>query len=164
MVLTIKLNDISQITRIAELTQKTNQFNLTTERYTEDQIRELMDGSKVYSMSVRDRFGDNGLTGVCIVPDWDAPGYAVISVFLLSCRILGRGIEYAFMDYIIRDLKKKNYTHVYGEYTPSAKNKQVESFYPSIGFHRCPSSDSEKIFYISVEDYKSISAKHFCYE
>lgn len=164
MVLTIKVNDTSQIPRIAELTQKTNQFNLTTERYTEDEIREVMDGLRVYSLSVKDRFGDNGLTGVCIISQWDVPQYAIISVFLLSCRILGRGIEYAFMDYIMKDLKKLKYLHVYGEYIPTQKNKQVENFYSDLGFKRCEGDPQEFVYWIDISKYEPHAKLIFCYE
>ncbi len=164
MTLTIKLNDNSQIARITELTQKTNQFNLTTDRHNEDQIRRLMEESRVYSLSVKDKFGDNGLTGVCIIVNWDVPQYGIIAVFLLSCRILGRGIEYAFMDYIIKDLKKAGYTHVYGEYLASQKNQQVENLYPSIGFERCSGDQDENVYYINIDKYKPVAQKHFRYE
>jgi FkbH-like protein len=164
MVLTIKLNDTSQIARISELTQKTNQFNLTTNRHVEDQIQRLMEESKVYSLSVKDKFGDNGLTGVCVIVDWDVPQYGIIAVFLLSCRILGRGIEFAFMDYIIQDIKKAGYTHIYGEYIPSQKNHQVENLYPSIGFERCNGAKDENVYYMDINKYKPIAQKHFRYE
>lgn len=164
MVLTVKVNDKSQIPRIAELTQKTNQFNLTTQRLTETDIRELMIDSSVYSLSVRDKFGDNGLTGVCIIVDWDAPLYGIISVFLLSCRILGRGIEFAFMDAIMRSLKKSKYTHLYAEYIPTPRNKQVELFYPNIGFERCTGDQDEYVYCVDILKYKYQAAKHFCYE
>jgi len=164
MVITVKLNDTSQIPRIAELTQKTNQFNLTTQRLTEADVKDLMIESKVYSLSVRDRFGDNGLTGVCIIVDWDAPEYGIIAVFLLSCRILGRGIEFAFMDAIMRDLKKSKYTHLYAEYIPTPKNKQVELFYPNLGFERCSGDKDEYVYCVDILKYESKAAKHFCYE
>jgi len=164
MNLTIKLNDTSQIPRIVELTQKTNQFNLTTDRHSEKQVTGLMERGRVYSMSVKDRFGDNGLTGVCIVNDWDVPHYGIIGVFLLSCRILGRGIEFALIDYIIKDLKKAGYTHIYGEYIPTKKNKQVELFYPSIGFMRCEGDKDENVYYVDINEYKPVAQKYFRYE
>jgi len=164
MVLTVKVNDKSQIPRIAELTQKTNQFNLTTQRLAETDIKNLMIESKIYSLSVRDRFGDNGLTGVCIIVDWDAPLYGIIAVFLLSCRILGRGIEQAFMDAIMRDLKKSKYTHLYAEYIPTPKNKQVEQFYPSLGFERCAGDQDEYVYCVDILKYEYQAAKHFSYE
>ena len=162
MVLSIKFNDILHIPRIAELTQKTNQFNLTTERYTEQSLRYQ---DMVYSISVKDKFGDNGITGVCIVNRWDVPHYAILSVFLLSCRILGRTIEHAFLDYVMKDLKRHGFTQVYGEYIPSAKNQQVASFYPDMGFERCSGDIDEFIYYINTSNYKDHAARNrFQYE
>lgn len=162
MVLSIKFNDILHIPRIAELTQKTNQFNLTTARYNEDSLRYQ---DRVYSLSVKDKFGDNGITGVCIVNRWDVPQYAILSVFLLSCRVLGRTIEYAFMDYIMKDLQRCGFTQVYGEYIPSAKNQQVASFYPDLGFERCSGDTDEFIYYIKTQNYKNHAARdRFQYE
>jgi len=156
MVLSIKFNDILHIPRIAELTQKTNQFNLTTARYDEESLRYQ---DRVYSLSVRDKFGDSGITGVCIVNRWDVPQYAILSVFLLSCRILGRTIEHAFIDYIMKDLQRCGFTQVYGEYIPSAKNQQVASFYPDLGFERCSGDTDEFIYYIKIQNYKDHAAR-----
>ena len=90
-------DEITFSSRISQLTQKTNQFNLTTIRYTESQIKRLIksDDHLVYIASVNDKFGDSGLTGLCLIKflDFDA---AEIDTFLLSCRIIGRNIEYAF--------------------------------------------------------------------
>lgn len=164
MVLIIKRNDRSQIPRIAELTQKTNQFNLTTDRCDEGYIGRLMAQGRVYSLSVKDRFGDNGLTGVCIVIDWDTPRYGIVAVFLLSCRILGRGIEYALMDHVVKDLTKSGYTQLYGEYIASDKNQQTELFYPNMGFDRCTGDAEENVYCIKIEDYEPKAQKHFRYE
>lgn len=158
MVISIKVNEHSHVPRIAELTQKTNQFNLTTKRYTEDQIKGLMPWIKIYTLSVKDKFGDHGITGVCIVMDNQ------ISNFLLSCRILGKGIEYAFMDYIIEDLKKSNHKYIFGKYVPSEKNMQSGAFYPSLGFMQVHSVCNEKIYYIDLQNYTSKAEKHFRYE
>ena len=80
------------IPRIAQLINKTNQFNLTTRRYTEAQVQAMANDSAawgVYSVSVADRFGDSGLTGVALVQK--SGGVWAIDSFLLSCRVLGRG-------------------------------------------------------------------------
>jgi FkbH-like protein len=158
MVLTIKINDVDNSARIAELTQKTNQFNLTTMRNSERHVRGLMPWVRIYSLSVRDKFGDSGITGVCMVSN------NTITEFLLSCRILGRGIEFAFMDWIIEDLKKSNHHHVFGKYLPTKKNIQVESFYPNLGFEYVRSIVDEKVYYIDIDNYKPHAVKHFRYE
>lgn len=159
MTLTIKLNDTTQIDRIAELTQKTNQFNLTVKRYTKDQIWSMMMADEnIYSLSVRDKFGDNGLVGVCICHR------STIDVFLLSCRVLGRDIEFAFLDYVIRDLKKNGYSALISNYVQTEKNKQVEKFYNSCGFE-CINIRNETItFSLVFDSYKLIVPDYFKYE
>ena len=89
-------NDKKLIRRISQLTNKTNQFNLTTKRYTEAEIENKMNSSNfnVIALSVSDRFGDFGITGVAILETDDS--ITSIDTFLLSCRILGRKIEEQF--------------------------------------------------------------------
>jgi FkbH-like protein len=157
MVLSIRVNDTNNIIRISELTQKTNQFNLTTKRYTEGQIEGLMPWIKTYTLSVRDKFGDSGLTGVCMVNN------SKIINFLMSCRILGRGIEYAFMDYIITDLQSTDY-HIFGKYIATNKNAQVADFYDKLGFEFTKYIENEKIYYKVLRDYKPMAQNHFRYE
>jgi len=154
MVLKIRVNDESQIPRISELTQKTNQFNLTTIRYTEEQITREMGWNRVYSLSVTDKFGDNGLTGVCIVCG------NFIGTFLLSCRILGRGIEYAFLDWVIKDLMKLGHKEITGRYRRTPKNKQVATFYSNYGFKKM----NEEYFPLLFSENKYKLKPHFQYE
>lgn len=121
--------DAFSIPRIAQMTQKTNQFNLTTRRYTETDIRTfLAAGWKIYCIRVTDRFGDNGITG-CIFMNGDE-----IDSYLLSCRILGKGIEFAFIKSILRKLKESGKKVVRATYLPTAKNCQVKDFYDRCGF------------------------------
>jgi FkbH-like protein len=159
MILNIELNDTTQVDRITELTQKTNQFNLTTKRYIRDQIwGMMMIGEDVYSLSVKDKFGDNGLVGVCIVHG------NVIDTFLLSCRVLGRNIEFAFINYIIERLRKQGFSGVIGNYIKSEKNQQVEKFYSDCGFE-CINIRNETItFSLSLDNYKSVTPDYFKYE
>ena len=117
------------IPRIAQMTQKTNQFNLTTRRYTDSEIKGfLAAGWKIWCLSVADRFGDSGITG-CIMINGD-----VIDSFLLSCRILGKGIEKAFLRRIMVVLRDSGVSSIKALYLPTAKNAQVIDFYDSCGF------------------------------
>jgi FkbH-like protein len=105
MELNIQQATAFNIPRIAQMTQKTNQFNLTTKRYTETEIYEfLADKNLVWCLNVKDKFGDNGLTATCIVILNASGKEATIDSYLLSCRILGRGIENAFLAWIINYL------------------------------------------------------------
>lgn len=127
--------------RISELTQKSNQFNLTTLRQTVTDIRRRMSdpASSVYSISVSDKFGSSGLTGVVLIRWRGELGF--IEAFLLSCRVLGRGIEYCIWPSILEDAIQRGCRTIEAEYRPSAKNMQVADFYDQIGLQRIPSSE-----------------------
>lgn len=121
--------------RIAQLTNKTNQFNLTTRRYSEAQIRELQTrGARVYGMRVSDRFGDNGLVGVAIVTPAQGDCWE-IDTLLLSCRVMGRGVETALLAFVVDAARKAGVTSLEGRYIPTAKNAPAKRCYPDHGFH-----------------------------
>lgn len=127
--------DQFNIPRIAQMSQKTNQFNLTTKRYTESDILNFVEkGNKVYCISVKDKFGDSGITGIIIVLLDRKKSEAVIDTLLLSCRILGKGIEGAFLNLIMGKLKSESIKTVCASYVSTLKNKQVEDFYDRSGF------------------------------
>ena len=119
--LTIHRASSMNIRRIAQMTQKTNQFNVTTRRYTENDVNAMLStGANIWCLSVSDRFGDSGITGCIIVKDGE------IDELLLSCRILGKGIEKEFLAQILTRLK--------AAYIPTAKTAQVKDFYENNGF------------------------------
>lgn len=122
------------IPRIAQLTQKTNQFTMTTRRYTEADIeRFARDGRHlVVSLRARDRFGDSGIVGAAIVEC--GPRAWHIDTFLLSCRIIGRTIEDALLAYVLRTAAAAGASAVEAEFIPSAKNAPARDFYATRGF------------------------------
>ncbi len=123
------------IPRIAQLTQKTNQFNLTTRRYTEAEIYNFIDlGHVVYSVKVSDKFGDHGITGLIIIKLNRKEKSAEIDSFLLSCRILGKGIEEAFANSVFNEIKIKGIRTLTARFFPTTKNGQVSEFYEKLGF------------------------------
>jgi len=131
--LTISENNPLHIPRIAQMTQKTNQFNLTTKRYSETDILRMMEsGYDVWDVSVSDKFGDSGITALAMVKL--AGDIAEIDSFLLSCRILGRGIETAFLNIVLNRLIEKGIKKVKATFVPTAKNAQTENFFESTGF------------------------------
>ena len=145
MVVEINFADDFTLPRVAQLTQKTNQFNLTTRRYSEADIKKYMEAKDVDVLSLRlmDRFGDSGLVGVCILKYIGKR--AVIDTFLLSCRVLGRGVEDVFIIQAIKMAKQRACEAVIGEYYPTKKNEQVKDFYPRIGFDQLsPLTDEAK--------------------
>lgn len=123
------------IERIVQLTQKTNQFNLTTIRYSQTEILTLIEqGNWVYCINVKDKFGDSGITGVIILIIDKEQKSAIIDSLLLSCRILGKHIEEAFVYSILNKLKQEGIYNVYASFKKTAKNEQVKNFYEKIGF------------------------------
>ena len=119
--------------RVAQLTQRTNQFNLTTIRRTEGEIRALLDSGQweCYTADVSDRFGDYGLVGVMIVGAQD--GRLAVDTFLLSCRALGRGVEHRMLAFLGELAGKRGLPAVRLELRTTAKNLPAKQFVESVG-------------------------------
>ena len=125
--------DEHNLPRIAQMTQKTNQFNLTTRRYTEAQVQQRLDqGWLIYCIRVSDRFGDSGITGTVFLEPVGDVGVN-IDTLLLSCRILGKGIEDAFVKTVLNLLRLDGYRELTADYLPTAKNGQTADFYDRMG-------------------------------
>lgn len=117
------------VPRVAQLTQRTNQFNLTTKRYTEEEIKRLVaEGADVLWCRLKDRLGDIGIIGVAIVAYPDSQR-AYIDSFLVSCRALGRGVEDTLLKACIKVAFSIGRTSITGEFIPTDKNYQVKEFY-----------------------------------
>lgn len=141
----IRVNDCSDFARIAQMSQKTNQFNLTGLRYTELEVKDAFDrGGMVFSLSVKDKFGDSGMTGAAIVTV--AGGEASIENLFLSCRILGRKIENTFMKTILEKLQAAGVKNVRASYVKTLKNASVADFYESIGFCTLKKLENEALY------------------
>jgi FkbH-like protein len=135
MKVVIRHADDYSLPRIVRIVNKTNQFNLTTRRYTDAEIRkmkETKDKFEVYGLQVCDKFGDEGIVGVAIIRK--QPKTWTVDSFLLSCRVIGRKVETAFLARIVADAKKERVTTLVGEYVPTQKNAPVKNFYSSHGF------------------------------
>jgi FkbH-like protein len=122
------------LARAAQLTQKTNQLNVTTKRYTEAELESLMaePGYSAYTLTARDRFGDNGIVGVAILNL--AKKEAEIDTFLLSCRVIGRGIESAFLALLAEASVASGCVSMAGWFLPTAKNVPASTLYSDNGF------------------------------
>lgn len=145
-----KANEFN-IPRIAQMTQKTNQFNLTTHRYTEADINSFVErGAKVFCISVSDKFGDNGITGEIIVTK--SGTVAEIDTLLLSCRILGKNIEVAFVKSVLNILQDEGIQRVHAKYIPTAKNAQVADFYDRLGFTLISEGEGIKEYELILSD------------
>jgi FkbH-like protein len=154
-------NERSLIPRMAQMTQKTNQFNLTTKRYTEAEIENMVLSSTtdVIAFSVKDNYGDSGVTGLCIV-DIDNNEDAFIDTFLMSCRVIGRNIEYVFMDYIIQYIIDKKISIIESKYKKTLKNKQVEKFYDGCSFNLMNETETIKNYNLTVNEYEQSKIKY----
>jgi FkbH-like protein len=122
------------LARVAQLTQKTNQFNLTTKRYTEQQISEMARCAewRVLSIKVRDRYADNGLVGVAIVHHQGE--LSEVDTFLLSCRVIGRTVETALLAELAEEARSRGAKRLGGWFRPTKKNAPAMNFYADHGF------------------------------
>lgn len=128
--------------RIAQLTNKSNQFNLTTRRYTQSEIEAFAANSSYMTMygKLTDRFGDNGVVSV-VIGEVKKDKLDII-LWLMSCRVLKRDMEFAMMDEVVAFCKLHGIKEIYGYYYPTAKNAMVRSFYELQGFEKI-SEDGE---------------------
>jgi FkbH-like protein len=139
------------IPRIAQLTQKTNQFNLTTRRYGEPEIRSLArsEGAEVLSMELSDRFGSNGLIGVLILVR-ESPELWRIDTFLLSCRVIGRTAEDAFVAFACAVALERGAGELLGEYRPTERNSVASSVYSKLGFRGAGEDDGATLWRLNL--------------
>ena len=156
----IKLDDKLSVARISQLILKTNQFNLTTKRYQEEQIKEFVkDETMIVGCSeIEDKFGENGITNVFIIKT--KPNEWIIDTFLLSCRIMGRGIEEGIIGKILEIAKNKGIEKIIATFIPTEKNKPAENFLKNYGFEK---EDEKWIFLlknkIKIPDYLEVELK-----
>ena len=133
--ITIKKVDAFSLPRVSQLILKTNQFNLSTKRYKESEIDMMMKDNNFFVgyVNVKDKFGDNGITGVFIIKK-ESKKIWNIDTFLLSCRIMGRDIEKAMFTYIVNEAEKENVEQINSKFIPTQKNKPIEDFLPNCNF------------------------------
>jgi FkbH-like protein len=158
--LTIFIDDVKHITRIAQLTQKTNQFNLTTKRYTETEVLRLVKAENyfVFAFSVKDKYGDFGLTGGAIIEI--KKDEALIDNLLMSCRVLGRNIEYRFIEEVFCYLQKQGIKKVKAVYASTFKNEQVKELYENMGFTLLGSTELLKNYEIDLINFNPKSFEY----
>jgi FkbH-like protein len=140
--------------RITQLINKTNQFNLTTKRLTRSEVEALAGRADTVTAYVRlvDRFGDNGLISVVI---GHREGTVLdIDVWLMSCRVLKRGVERLLANYLFERARAMNVESVRGVYIPTSKNKMVENLYRELGFAAAGTGDDGTSYWeLRVQDY-----------
>ncbi len=128
--------DPAYFSRIAQLTNKSNQFNLTTHRYSQSEIEQIAADPQYLTLCGRleDKFGDNGV--VSIVIGRKEKDVLQIELWLMSCRVLKRDMEYAMMDTLVKQCRDCGIRQIYGYFYPTAKNAMVKDFYALQGFEK----------------------------
>jgi FkbH-like protein len=154
MVVSIHLAGKDDIKRAAQLTQRTNQFNLTTRRYTEADIAAMTQNPnwRIYVLGLKDKFGDNGTVGLAQVEI--QPKQWRVDTFLMSCRVIGRQVEDALVDRICRDAAKAGCISVSAEYIPTAKNNLVAGFWDKSSFKKLATDKNATRYELLLEEYK----------
>lgn len=142
----------NDIVRAAQLTQKTNQFNLTTRRYTEFDIRRMIESDDylVLMSSLEDKFGDNGKIALMIVEKNGRR--ARIDTFLMSCRVMGRYVENQFVDYVENMLANMGVEEIEAEYITTKKSVPVKDFWDSLGYKRSKEEDGKVLYNLRISD------------
>ena len=134
---------LQNLDRVSQLVSKTNQFNLTTKRYTKEALATLAVNPDTYAycFSVSDRFGDAGIIGVSIAYPDDNQCFR-IDTLLLSCRVMGRTVENSMLEHLRQWLVPKGYQQLRGEYIPTQKNKPVEDLFLKFQFIQQSASEN----------------------
>jgi FkbH-like protein len=148
MVSECKPFDNYSVPRVSQLTQRSNQFNLRTQRYTESEVEKIA-GSPDYitlSFTLEDKFGHNGLISLIILKKEN--DFLFIDTWIMSCRVLKRTMENFVLNKIIETAKGKDYSKLTGEFIPTSKNKMVKDHYKNLGF-----SESGNLWELDVNNY-----------
>ena len=141
--------------RVAQLSQRSNQFNLRTVRYTEDQITAIENDPKQkgFAFTLEDKFGDNGLIAVVILQEKDTETL-FIDTWFMSCRVLKRGMENFTLNTIVEYAKANDYKKIIGEYLPTPKNVMVAEHYTGLGFTKLEDTETAQ-WELNVEKYQN---------
>lgn len=147
------------LSRVVQLINKSNQFNLTTRRYTEEDIAAVMKQERCLTLQLRlvDRFGDNGIIAVLIGRPADEQALE-IDTWLMSCRVLGRQVEEATLNLIAEQAMRMGFKQLIGNYLPTAKNGMVKEHYGKLGFVKVQQSeDGSTQWTLDVHSYQAKS-------
>ncbi len=139
--------------RIAQLISKSNQFNLTTRRYSEAEIAAMQSNSEVFTIQARleDIFGDNGMISAVICRQtgrcWE------VDTWIMSCRVLGRRVEETLLQYLVEQARSRGITEIIGRYIPTAKNGLVRDHFSRLGFIQTASQNGETSWQLAIAGY-----------
>jgi FkbH-like protein len=165
MQLSLRPFDETGRARIVQLINKSNQYNLTTKRYTEAQVAQIEKEGKYFTLQVRlsDVFGDNGMISVVICIE-DMPGEWRVDTWLMSCRVLGRRVENAVLNNILYHARERGIRKLVGTYIPTERNRLVEDHYSKLGFQKIEErKDRSTVYEMEVTDASiEVPMKVFC--
>ncbi len=158
--LVISDNDLEQVERLSELTQKTNQFNLTTKRYSVNEIIAFINDPvyDVTSITVSDKYGDSGLTAVYIVKKYEQSVF--VDSFIMSCRIMGRNIEKVVLDSLVQKYRLAQFKDIGATFIATKKNAPVADFYSDAGFTQIKTINSEIRYHLKISNYVPSKIKY----
>jgi len=147
--------------RIVQLINKTNQFNLTTRRYSEPEVRQILSEPLAVTRQLRllDRYGDNGIIGVVIGRLNEASRDLTVETWLMSCRVLGRQVEQATLNVLAEVASAMGARTLTGEFRPTDRNGMVKDHYANLGFAPAGERDGGSLWTLSLDDYKPLETK-----
>jgi FkbH-like protein len=147
------------VPRLSQLINKSNQFNLTTHRRSEAEVIAVMNDKNfvTYSVRLKDKFGDHGL--ISIVIGEKAGDVMKVDTWLMSCRVLKRGVEEEVLNEIVRLAKSKGCRSLLGTYLPTPKNEMVRDFYAKMGFTLISESETRRDYELRLEGFQPLSTK-----
>jgi len=143
------------IQRIAQLTNKSNQFNVTTRRYTDAEIEAVSKSENHIALygKLSDKFGDNGVVSVVIGHEEDGDTLH-IDLWIMSCRVLKREMEFAMLDKVVESAKARGLKKIAGYYYPTAKNGMVKELFGLFGFSKISENDGNTVWELDLSDFK----------
>ncbi len=144
------------LSRITQLTNKSNQFNVTTKRYTEAEMEAVFKSDshiRLYG-KLTDKFGDNGVVSV-VIGEIRNKTELHIDLWLMSCRVLKREMEYAMLDKLVAAAKEKGIETIYGYYYPTAKNNMVKELFGSFGFEKISDNEGNTVWKLETDSYEN---------
>lgn len=146
----LKINE-DNIERVTQLINKTNQFNFTTKHYTMNEVKSLVEDENniTFCVSLKDKFGDNGIVSVLFA--FVEGDRAVIDLWIMSCRVFNRNLEFVVFSELINKCNKMGIKYIEGLYLPTAKNKYVENLYPDLGFEKIEEDDNKSVWELDLQ-------------
>jgi len=147
----VRVDAAENVERLTQLLNKTNQFNLTTKRHEAFKVRQMLEDvtKRVYVYRVEDNLGDYGIVAAAIV---DVSAVPTVEEFVMSCRIMGKYVEYGILDAIEAELRKDGFDKVRGLYIPTAKNKPVEKLYEKAGYSFIEETEGSAVYELNLVD------------